>query len=199
MHLDRDEVTPLIAVDGIPRILVGICDATIYHLAGHAVHDVIGEYIRLADAKHPVDLRCYRIANGSTTSCFVMINPDIDHPITNDSVADVGGDCGQHVFIGSLIKYELIVRTGGILGFEVDGIISISKDVVGQASMISMVIFTIVDDDAHGKDRPGSLLEPTVGLERGEVELLLGGALNDVLPHDEVATNETILLTIFLN
>ena len=159
---------------------------------------MISELRRAADAKHPVDLCRYRIANGGIACCFVMIHSNINHPVTYGGVTDVGCDRSRHVSIGGLVEYELIVGTGRILGFEVDCIQSISEDVVGQASLSSMAICCIVEDDAHGKDGLGPLLEPPAGLQSGEVEFLLGGALLDDILSREIATNETILPLICL-
>ena len=80
VHLCGEVVTPLIAVDRIPRVYVGIRDPT-HHPAGQTVHEVIGEYGRAGDAEHPVDLGRYRIDNGAISRCFVVINPDVHNSI----------------------------------------------------------------------------------------------------------------------
>ena len=137
---------------------------------------MIGEYGRAGDAEHPVALGRYRISNGAISRCFVEINPDVHNSIANGGGTVVGGDGGQHVFVERLIKYELIVRTGRVLRFEVDQIYSIAKDVVGEAGLIGMAVRAIVHDDRHSKDRLGAFLKLTA-VERCEVAFLRGGAL----------------------
>ena len=60
---------------------------------------MIGELVRICDAEHTVDLGRYRIDNGAVARCFVVINPDVNHPIPNGSVTNVGGDGGRQVSI----------------------------------------------------------------------------------------------------
>mmetsp|Transcript_25732 Transcript_25732/g.55366 ORF Transcript_25732/g.55366 Transcript_25732/m.55366 type:complete len:318 (+) Transcript_25732:763-1716(+) len=174
VHLCREIITPLVRVHAIPRINVRVRNST-HDIWRQAVHDVIGEVICICP-KDSFDLGSHRIAEDSVTLSHIVIHLD-----GHDSVHNARGSILRvrvHIPINHGVEIELAMRTRSVLGLEVHGIATRSKDFVAEIGRC-VGIRTIVTHDLDCENRLIIRLEMTT--ELAEVALLLGGALVSVV------------------
>jgi hypothetical protein len=146
VHLSAHIITPLIAVDGVPAINIGVSDST-HRACWQAIHNMVCQLGR----RHSTEILVESSRNGILHDAVALrsrhVNPDSGDSIADTSFSTVVSTDPSPG--GCLLEVELAVRTRCVLCGDVD---RIPEHKSGESTLLGSS-FSIIRDDSNHKNR----------------------------------------------